>query len=219
MRTSHREIRKRILEEKSKISDEEFFTSKAYRGYLTDLAEAATRRYNRPLRVTIVADHDNDQLAFTDFNGIFINACNEITWSMPSRRLRSLSIEGLVAHENGHNLFTDNRIWMSFHKKLEQGKFYPNMPTGLDAMQKLRAKEILDAMQDDTDDIPRMVINSTAKALSNILEDGYVDARYSYEFPGNPARGIALNNLRINEKAPDIESMVNKKYCDHNIEK
>lgn len=217
MRTSHREIRKRILEEKSKISDEEFFTSKAYRAYLTDLAEAATKRYKRPLKVTIVADHDNDQLAFTDFNGIFINACNEITWSMPSRRLRSLSIEGLVAHENGHNLFTDNRIWMSFHKKLEQGKFYPNLPTGLDGVQKLHAKEILEAMQDNTDDIPKMVINSTAKALSNILEDGYVDARYSYEFPGNPARGIALNNLRINEKAPDIESMVNKKYCDHNI--
>lgn len=217
MRTSHRDIRKRILEEKSKISDEEFFTSKAYRAYLTDLAEAATKRYKRPLKVTIVADHDNDQLAFTDFNGIFINACNEITWSMPSRRLRSLSIEGLVAHENGHNLFTDNRIWMSFHKKLEQGKFYPNLPTGLDGVQKLHAKEILEAMQDSTDDIPKMVINSTAKALSNILEDGYVDARYSYEFPGNPARGIALNNLRINEKAPDIESMVNRKYCDHNI--
>lgn len=217
MRTSHREIRKRILEEKSKISDEEFFTSKAYRGYLTDLAEAATKRYNRSLKVTIVAEHDNDQLAFTDFNGIFINACNEITWSMPSRRLRSLSIEGLVAHENGHNLFTDNRIWMSFHKKLEQGKFYPNTPTGLDGLQKLHAKDILEAMQDSSDDIPRMVISSTAKALSNILEDGYVDARYSYEFPGNPARGIALNNLRINEKAPDIESMVNRKYCDHNI--
>lgn len=44
---------------------------------------------------------------------------------------------------------------------------------------------------DDTDPIPKTVILRTAKALSNILEDGYVDARYSYEFPGNPARGIA----------------------------
>ena len=45
-----------------------------------------------------------------DPRGIFINACNHITWSMPSRYLRSLSIEGLNAHENGHDLFTDNRI-------------------------------------------------------------------------------------------------------------
>ena len=195
MRTSHREIRKRILEEKSKISDEEFFTSKAYRGYLTDLAEAATKRYNRPLKVTIVAEHDNDQLAFTDFNGIFINACNEITWSMPSRRLRSLSIEGLVAHENGHNLFTDNRIWMSFHKKLEQGKFYPNTPTGLDGLQKLHAKEILEAMQDSTDDIPRMVISSTAKAY---LHDDFcislIESLASFALLSPIQLGITMTN-------------------------
>lgn len=47
MRTSHRQIRKRILDAKSKISDEEFFSSRAYNGYLTDLAEAATKRYIR----------------------------------------------------------------------------------------------------------------------------------------------------------------------------
>ena len=44
MRTSHRQIRKRILDAKSKITDEEFFSSRAYNGYLTDLAEAATKR-------------------------------------------------------------------------------------------------------------------------------------------------------------------------------
>ena len=53
MRTSHRQIRKRILDAKSKISDEEFFSSRAYNGYLTDLAEAATKRYKRPLRVRV----------------------------------------------------------------------------------------------------------------------------------------------------------------------
>ena len=81
MRTSHRQIRKRILDAKSKITDEEFFSSRAYCGYLTDLAEAATKRYHRPLRVKVVADHDDDTVAFTDYHGIFINACNHITWS------------------------------------------------------------------------------------------------------------------------------------------
>ena len=33
MRTSHRDIRKRILEEKSKISDEEFLSYAAEQGY------------------------------------------------------------------------------------------------------------------------------------------------------------------------------------------
>ena len=114
MRTSHRQIRKRILDAKSKITDEEFFSSRAYNGYLTDLAEAATKRYKRPLRVRVVADHDDETVAFTDYHGIYINACNHITWSFPSRLLRSMSLEGLNAHECGHNLFTDERIWHSY---------------------------------------------------------------------------------------------------------
>lgn len=217
MRTSHRQIRKRILDAKSKITDEEFFSSRAYNGYLTDLAEAATKRYKRPLRVRVVADHDDETVAFTDYHGIYINACNHITWSFPSRLLRSMSLEGLNAHECGHNLFTDERIWHSYFAGLAKGKFYPKMPDGLDGMQKLYAKDILAALTDDTDTVPMQVIMSTAHALSNILEDGYVDARYSYEFPGSPAKGIALNNLRYADTMPEITEMINRKYYDHSI--
>ena len=217
MRTSHRQIRKRILDAKSKITDEEFFSSRAYNGYLTDLAEAATKRYKRPLRVRVVADHDDETVAFTDYHGIYINACNHITWSFPSRLLRSMSLEGLNAHECGHNLFTDERIWHSYFAGLAKGKFYPKMPDGLDSMQKLYAKDILEELTDDTDTVPMQVIMSTAHALSNILEDGYVDARYSYEFPGSPAKGIALNNLRYADTMPEITEMINRKYYDHSI--
>lgn len=217
MRTSHRQIRKRILDVKSKITDEEFFSSRAYNGYLTDLAEAATKRYKRPLRVQVVADHNDETVAFTDYSGIYINACNRITWSFPSRSLRSMSLEGLNAHECGHNLFTDERIWHRYFSSLAKGNFYPKMPDGLDGMQKLYAQDILDALIDDVDTVPMQVIMSTAHALSNILEDGYVDARYSYEFPGSPAKGIALNNLRYADTMPEITEMINRKYHDHLI--
>lgn len=217
MRTSHRQIRKRIMDAKSKITDEEFFSSRAYNGYLTDLAETATKRYKRPLRVHVVADHDDETVAFTDYHGIYINACNHITWSLPSRLLRSMSLEGFNAHECGHILFTDNRIWNTYLKRLEKGKFYPKMPDGLDSMQKLYARSILEAVVDDTDTVPRQVIMSVAHALHNILEDGYVDARYSYEYPGSPAKGIALNNLRFAETVPEISEMINRKYYDHSI--
>lgn len=217
MRTSHRQIRKRIMDAKSKITDEEFFSSRAYNGYLTDLAETATKRYKRLLRVHVVADHDDETVAFTDYHGIYINACNHITWSLPSRLLRSMSLEGFNAHECGHILFTDNRIWNTYLKRLEKGKFYPKMPDGLDSMQKLYARDILEAVVDDTDTVPRQVIMSVAHALHNILEDGYVDARYSYEYPGSPAKGIALNNLRFAETVPEISEMINRKYYDHSI--
>ena len=217
MRTSHLMIRKRILALKDKITDEEFFTSREYRSYLTDLTEAATKRYGRPIRVQVKADPEDDTIAFTDPTGVYINACNRITWSFPSRKLRSLSIEGLLAHENGHNLFTDTRIWNTHLMKMQHGTFYPKKPTGLTGLQKLYADEILEALKDENDPVPGMVVMNTIHTLSNILEDGYVDRRYSYEFPGTPARGIALNNVRYGETVPDITEMVNKKYYDHNI--
>ena len=217
MIASHLTVRKRIMDEKSKITDEEFFTSKEYRGYLADITEAATKRYRRPIHVTVFADPEDSTVAYTDYNGIVINACNHITWSMPTRKLRSMSIEGFNAHENSHNLFTDNRIAHAYFNSLEHGKFYPKKPTRLKGDQKLNAQGIIDALMDDTDPIPKTVILRTAKALSNILEDGYVDARYSYEFPGNPARGIALNNVRFAETVPDIDTMIDKQFYPHNI--
>ena len=104
-----------------------------------------------------------------------------------------------------------------YFNSLEHGKFYPKKPTRLKGDQKLNAQGIIDALMDDTDPIPKTVILRTAKALSNILEDGYVDARYSYEFPGNPARGIALNNVRFAEAVPDIDTMIDKQFYPHNI--
>jgi hypothetical protein len=217
MRTSHRTIRKMILDRMSKISDDAFFTSKAYRAYLTDLVEAATRRYKRPFQVCVIADHDEPTIAFTDFQGVYINTANRITSSFPSRTLRSLSIVGLLSHETGHILFTDNRVWDSCFRRLGGGTFYPKLPDGLTQTQKLYADEICEALQNDDDPVPQRVILRTYHDLSNILEDGYVDARYSYEFPGVPAQGIALNNRRYAETMPDLTEMINKKYYDHNI--
>ena len=163
------------------------------------------------------ASHLTVRKRIMDEKSIVINACNHITWSMPTRKLRSMSIEGFNAHENSHNLFTDNRIAHAYFNSLEHGKFYPKKPTRLKGDQKLNAQGIIDALMDDTDPIPKTVILRTAKALSNILEDGYVDARYSYEFPGNPARGIALNNVRFAETVPDIDTMIDKQFYPHNI--
>ena len=217
MRTSHLMIRKRIMEEKSKITDEQFFASREYSGFLTDIAESATQRYSRAVRVYVKADHNDETVAFTDYNGIMINACNEITWSFPSRALRSLSLQGFNAHEFSHILFTDNPVWHSFFRRLAAGKFYPRRPAGLSNAQQLYAEQILEAVLDENDPVPGNVIMSTAHALSNIFEDGYVDAKCACSYPGTPARGIALNNLRFAELVPDIDTMINRKIYDHNI--
>ena len=217
MRASHREIRKRILDRKSQISDKEFFTSRAYRGYMTDITESATKRYRRTITVTLVADESDHTVAYTSPRGIWINVCNHITSSMPSRELKSISLEGLNGHEIGHNLYTDMRVWERYFAQLLQGKFYPSLPNSLDGTQKLYAEEIQEALLNELDDVPRTAIIQAAKALENILEDGYVDARMTSAFPGRFARGIALNNVRYSETVPDLQYMIDQKYYDHSI--
>ena len=184
MRASHREIRKRIMDRMSKISDREFFTSRAYRGYLTDITESATKKYRRPIRVTLFDASEDPTVAYTDYSGIYINVCNHITESMPTRELKSISLEGLNGHEIGHNLYTDMRVWERYFDRLAKGQFYPNPPHNLDGTQALYADEIKAALLDDSDDIPKTVLFQAAKTLENILEDGYVDARMISAFPG-----------------------------------
>lgn len=217
MRASHREIRKRILERKSQISDEEFFTSRAYRGYMSDITESATKRYRRPISVAIVADQEDQTIAYTSPMGIWLNVSNHITESMPTRELKSISLEGLDGHEIGHNLYTDRRVWERYFTQLLRGKFYPSLPKILDGTQQLYAEEIQKALLDELDDVPLTAIFQTAKTLENILEDGYVDARMTAAFPGRFARGIALNNVRYSETVPDLQYMVDQKYYDHSI--
>ena len=108
MRTSHLALRKRIENEKLNITDEQLFASNAYAAYLTDLAEAASKRYKRSIKVkTYWDDSENADIACTDNRRISINAGNHITQSFPTRRLRADSMVGLNGHEIGHVLFTD----------------------------------------------------------------------------------------------------------------
>ena len=111
MRTSHKEMRRKINTEVSKITDEELFSSAAFAAYLTDIAEAVTKRYKRRLRVETIYDtSENAMIACTNNRNILINTGNYISQSMPYRKLKAESILGLVGHEVGHMLFTNFRI-------------------------------------------------------------------------------------------------------------
>ena len=90
MRTSHKEMRRKINAEVSKITDEELFSSAAFAAYLTDIAEAVTKRYKRRLRVETIYDtSENAMIACTNNRNILINTGNYISQSMPYRKLKA----------------------------------------------------------------------------------------------------------------------------------
>ena len=150
MRTSHLTLRKRIENEKLKITDEELFASKAFSAYLTDLAEAASKRYKRKIKVLSYWDSsEHAEVACTDNRCIRINAGNFLTQSFPTRRLRADSLVGLNGHEIGHVLFTDFSALQMYMQTMLSGRMYPAEPTELSTQGELNLLEIKETYKNE----------------------------------------------------------------------
>jgi len=208
MRTSHLAIRKRIVNEKLSITDEQLFASPAYAAYLTDLAEAASKRYKRSIKVrTFWDDSDDAAVAWTDNRIIHINTGNSITRSYPTRKLRADSIAGLAGHELGHILYTDFTMLAVYSEALDAGRFYPNVPNELT----MDEQDALDEYRQyiaDKDKPALAAVAHAAHTISNILEDIYIEARMCDTFPGVYRTGILLNSIRMMEVMPTITDQI-----------
>ena len=202
MRTSHKEMRRKINAEVSKITDEELFSSAAFAAYLTDIAEAVTKRYKRRLRVETIYDtSENAMIACTNNRNILINTGNYISQSMPYRKLKAESILGLVGHEVGHMLFTNFRISETYFSELSYGRLYPQMELSEEEQESFT--EVTDYFKTGTE-AQKQAIRKAAKLLLNILEDRYT---------GRFATGIHLNNIRFTEMMPSVtEQLTNGCY-------
>lgn len=211
MRTSHKEMRRKINAEVSKITDEELFSSAAFAAYLTDIAEAVTKRYKRRLRVETIYDtSENAMIACTNNRNILINTGNYISQSMPYRKLKAESILGLVGHEVGHMLFTNFRISETYFSELSYGRLYPQMELSEEEQENFT--EVTDYFKTGTE-AQKQAILKAAKLLLNILEDAYIEARICDRYAGRFATGIHLNNIRFTEMMPSVtEQLTNGCY-------
>ena len=212
MRVSHKEMKKRINQQVSQITDEELFRSSAFAAYLTDITESAVNQFKRKIRVWVYYNTDPKAfIACTDNKHIYINAGNDITNSFPTRQLKVDSLIGLDAHEIGHVLFTDFRASKVYFDEMEAGRLYPTPDYTLneeetEALQELRDDLIAGALN-------KAVLMRAAKQIMNCLEDAYVESRIIDRFPGKFANGICLNNIRFCEMMPSIdEQLINGNY-------
>ena len=206
-----------IRDQELAISDKELFTSSAYQKYLTSMAKAATSRYRQGLQTLMEWNARADAgIAHTDNYKIHINAANEITQSFPSRYLRSESLVGFNGHETAHLLFSDFTALGLYLGSMEKGAFYPSNPSFTELSYQTNCEEILEAM-DIKDKATCLTLASCASHINNILEDIYIEARMCTSHPGTFRRGIELNNLRMCEQMPSIQSQIEKKYSDFAI--
>ena len=199
-----------INAEKSKITDEMLFRSSAFAAYLTDIAETASERYGRKIKVRTKYDtSEGAMLACTDNREILINTGNYLTRSFPSRPLKADSLIGLNAHEIGHILFTNFKVSETYFRCLSWGSVYPDFDDELTTEEEMNLQELIQFLQTDTD-VRRAVVLKAAKHILNILEDAYIEARICEAFPGKFATGIHLNNIRFSELVPSIDEQLER---------
>ena len=213
MKNKHLEIKRRIEDAKLKITDAELFGSRLYGAVLSDIAETVSHRYRRGCRVLTFWDEGpNAMVAQTNNRTIQINAGNYLTRSLPKRKLKDLSLRGLLGHELGHVLFSDFNMLQVYNAKLAGGEFYPRIPADLTEEEQESLDELQELMA-SKDRSTILVLQHAGNSLTNVMEDVYIEGRMCDAYPGTFAQGIGINNLRFADTMPTVaEQIKNNDY-------
>mgnify|MGYP006898621532 CR=1 FL=1 len=129
-KVNHKRVRQLLNENRSKITDSQFFTSRILAGHFEDVAAAQTKRYryNRRVHVNIYWNPKDSNGACTNNTSILINAGHPSITKIRGRMDRYEMISGYFAHELGHVLYTDFLAKQTYMNYLSSYKFYPAPP-------------------------------------------------------------------------------------------
>ena len=210
MRTSHKRIHQMIADEKSKLTDQDIFSSKAYQAYLMDLVEVTTGRYKRKIKVRTRWDETpGADVAYTDNRMIDLNCGNYLTASYPTRELKHVSLIGLLGHEAAHILYTDFSTLALFMQAVDNGTMYPNVPLDLESDEQEYLERYLEVLK-EKDEKVICIIKYVLHSIANILEDCYIEGSMCTDFPGKFKTGIVLNNVKLTEDALSVSQQVDQ---------
>lgn len=177
-----------------------------------DIAEAVLKRYKRPVKVKAQWNPESEDIAYTDNRSIMINGANSLTAMLPTRAQKADSLVGLLAHELGHVNYTCFAIMQTYFRTLSTGKFKPAL-TGLNKEEK-KAKAALEKYFSEGNKVAVTVIEKTARRLHNTIEDAYIEARISHDFPGRFAYGIRLKNQLMFQDSLSLKQQLDQEFLD-----
>ena len=193
-RVNHKKVKQLIQQKRGKITDQEFFTSRLLAHHFEDMAAAQTKRYgaSRRVRVRLLWQPDNTDLAYTDNLHITINAGNPAITEFPTREERYQMVLGLFAHELGHCLYTDFLAQQSYRNNLSACRWYPDKPKLTRVQDAKNEGEFWEYAQEDPQNLA--LLGRVAHEISNVLEDAAMENRVLEQFPGT--LGQALDFVR-----------------------
>ena len=193
-RVNHKLVKQRLNEQRSKISDRQFFSSRLLAGHFEDLAAAQTRRYryNRRVRVNLYWKPREKHVASTDNMLIRINAGNSMVTKVKGRENRYQIVCGMFAHELGHVLYTDFLAAQTHTNYLGSYRWYPYPPDLKTTADARNEKAFWNYVKIDPKNLE--MVQMVSHYISNVIEDGYIENRMLNNFPGT--LGYGLEKLR-----------------------
>ena len=193
-RVNHKKVKQLIQQKRGRITDQEFFTSRLLGLHFEDVAAAQTKRYgaSRRVRVRLLWQPDNTDLAYTDNLHITINAGNPAITEFPTREERYQMVCGLFAHELGHCLYTDFLAQQTYRNNLSACRWYPEQPKLARVQDVKNEGEFWEYAQENPQNLA--LLGRVAHEISNVLEDAAMENRVLERFPGT--LGQALDFVR-----------------------
>lgn len=198
-RVNHKKLKQLLNEKRSKISDRQFFTSRILAGHFEDMAMAQTRRYkyNRRIHVNLSWRPKDGSVACTNNLSVLINAGHKLVTKNRSRAERYEIVCGLFAHELGHCLYTDFLAGQTYDNFLERNRWYPEPPRLTQASDAANERALWAYAKADPKN--NEMLRYIAHHIANVLEDGYIESRMLFRFPGT--LGSCLEVLRAQQLA------------------
>lgn len=195
---------------KAGLSFEEVFASPEYQNMLLSMLETTAKiagyRRNTKLRVNIINDSDGDCPAYTNGEMVHINVgCQFAERLKKSYNLYNLFVVGLLAHEEGHILWTDFAKFNQANEAIKSG-YIPLGDDLYDYDEEIENYSEYDEMLAN-EKIGRIYLLNYFHNILNLIEDIYVNAKQSSKFAGNYRKGIAVGNALIYEESPSIAEM------------
>lgn len=193
-RVNHKKVKQLIQQKRGRITDQEFFTSRLLALHFEDVAAAQTKRYgaSRRVRVRLLWQPGNPELAYTDNLIITINAGNPAVTEFPTREERYQMVCGLFAHELGHCLYTDFLAQQSYRNALSACRWYPGKPALTRVLDVKNEREFWEYAKEDPQNL--VLLGRVAHEVCNVLEDAAMENRVLERFPGT--LGQALDFVR-----------------------
>ena len=193
-RVNHKKVKQLIQQKRGRITDQEFFTSRLLALHFEDMSAAQTKRYgaSRRVRVRLLWQPDNTDLAYTDNLHITINAGNPAITEFPTREKRYQMVCGLFAHELGHCLYTDFLAQQTYRNNLSACRWYPEKPKLTRVQDAKNEGEFWEYAQEDPQNLA--LLGRVAHEVCNVLEDAAMENRVLEQFPGT--LGQALDFVR-----------------------